>query len=50
MNHVGLSHNPKSQLFYGVIQVGYPILHNPTRYVCNHINKLRKVCSLEGGV
>jgi len=40
MNHVGLSHNPNSQLFYDIIQVGHPILHNPTRYVCNHINKL----------
>ncbi len=51
---LGLSHNLKSQVMYVVIQVNYsmfyPILSNFTRCVCSHINKLKKVCNLEGSV
>ncbi len=51
---LGLSHNLKSQVMYVVIQVNYsifyPNLPNFTRCACSHVNKIKKVCNLEGSV
>jgi len=48
MNHVKLFNSLRSQMFLAIIQAGYPSwLHNPIRFVSNHMNKLQQAFRIQ---
>ncbi len=47
MDHVKLSNDAKSQMFYPIIWVSHPILNDLTRSVCNNAFEFKKIFKLK---